>query len=72
MPKLLEKAFEQVSRLPESEQDAIAAWLLEELASDRRWDETFAQSEDLLAQLADEALAEYQRGNSQPLDPDTL
>ena len=72
MTERLRKAFDTASRLPEEEQDAIAAWLLEELASEQRWQEAFAQSQDELSRLADEALAEHQRGKTKPLDPDKL
>jgi hypothetical protein len=43
-----------------------------ELDAERRWQERFAHSADLLAKLADEALAEYREGRTQPLDPDML
>lgn len=33
--------------------------ILEELESDARWEGSFARSQDVLARLADEALAEY-------------
>jgi hypothetical protein len=72
MTELLEKAFEEASKLPQPEQDALAAWLLEEIAADRRWDEAFAGSADALARLADEALAERRAGRTQALDPDVL
>lgn len=55
----LEKAFAEAARLIEQEQDALAAWILEELASERRWETAFANSAGLLAQLADEALVEH-------------
>jgi hypothetical protein len=70
MTKLLEKALAEVAALPADQQDAVAAWLLAELASERRWDETFARSEKALERLADEALAEHRAGRSTPLDPD--
>ena len=72
MTKLLEKAIAEVSRLPEQEQDAIATWILEELTSERRWDKAFADSEDALTRLADEALAEHREGRTKALDPDQL
>src|SRR5215472_13622184 len=37
MTKLLQKAFDEASKLPEVEQDALGRVLLEELASERRW-----------------------------------
>jgi hypothetical protein len=75
MTKLLEEAFAQISSLSESEQDVIdviAELLLEVLASGRRWSEAFAASHDTLESLADEALAEYRKGNTQALDPEKL
>ena len=42
MTKLLQKAFDEASKLPEGEQDALGRILLDELASERRWDELFA------------------------------
>ena len=72
MTKLLEEAFAEAGKLPEQEQDVLAAVILEELASERRWDQAFAESADLLAQLADQALAEHQAGKTQMLDPERL
>ena len=61
MTKLLEKAFAEASKLPQKEQDALAALLLEELASEQRWAQAFAASEDLLSRLADEALDNHRQ-----------
>ena len=72
MTKLLEEAFAEASKLPAQEQDALAAVILEELASERRWDQAFADSADLLAQLADQALAEHRAGKTHVLDPERL
>jgi len=52
MTQLLEQALTQVKMLPESEQDAIATLILEELADEQRWQESFARSQDQLARLA--------------------
>ncbi len=68
MTKLLEKAFNEASKLPQEEQDALAERLLDELASEQRWDEAFNDSQDELSRLADEALAEFHRGETKPLD----
>ena len=67
MTQLLEKAISEVAKLPASEQDAVAVLVLEELASERRWSSSFANSQDLLASLAEEALAEYAAGKTKPL-----
>ncbi len=67
MTKLLEEAFAEASKLPEAEQQALAAWILEELASERRWQEALAGSADPLAQLADEALVEHREHRTEAL-----
>ena len=72
MGKLLQKAIAEASRLPESEQEAIGAWLLAEIESERRWDDLFARSADVLERMADQALREHEAGLTEPLDPDTL
>lgn len=50
MTQLLEKALQEVSKLPPEKQEAIASVILEELEDERRWDEAFAASQDKLAQ----------------------
>jgi hypothetical protein len=72
MPELLKEAYAAIAELPESDQEAIASLILEELASERRWQQAFDRSADGLAKLADEALTEYRAGQTQPLDPDRL
>jgi len=72
MAQLLERAFQEVARLPIEQQDEIAAWLLAELEAETRWDALFADSQDILAQLADEALAEHRAGHTKVLDPEDL
>jgi len=72
MTKLLQRAFDEVSKLPEGEQDALGRILLEELASERRWEDLFAGSEGLLAELADQALAEHHAGRTEKVDPEKL
>jgi hypothetical protein len=67
MTQLLEQALSEVAKLPASEQDVVAALVIEELASERRWSSSFANSQDLLAKLAEEALAEYASGRTKPL-----
>ena len=72
MTALLEKAVAVAQTLPESDQDALAAWILETISSECYWDALFAASQDALARLADEALAEHRQGRTEPLDPDAL
>lgn len=68
MTQLLERAFTEASKLPATEQDAFASLLLSELESERRWSQGFASTQDELAKLADEALAEFEAGKTRALD----
>ena len=68
MTQSLERAFGELSRLLESQQDALARRLLDELAAEKKWDDLFAESEGLLATLADEALEVHKSGKAKPLD----
>lgn len=52
MTELLERAIARLQTLPASEQDTIAATILEEIEDDRRWDESFCRSPNVLAKLA--------------------
>lgn len=72
MTKLLEQALAKARQLPEAEQDAIAQIVMDEIESERRWDELLARSPDKLQKLADKAWAEHESGGSQELDPDRL
>ena len=68
----LEEAFAQAAQLPPDEQEALAAVLLDEIASEKLWDQAFAQSQNQIAKLADEALTEFQEGRTVLLDEEQL
>lgn len=72
MIKELEIAFAEAAKLPEEDQKAFAAWLMEELADERHWNEQFGRSQGALKKLAEEALQEHREGKTIPLDPDQL
>ncbi len=72
MTRLLDKAFKEVSRLPEIEQNIVAKWVLDELKSEKKWGKSFAKSEDILEKLADEAINEKRKGKTIPLNLDLL
>ncbi|WP_051151134.1 hypothetical protein [Mastigocladopsis repens] len=55
-----------------SEQNAIAAMILEELEDEVQWDAAFARSQDALAKLAAATMAEYHAGETQQLNPETF
>jgi hypothetical protein len=71
MTQLLNKAFAEASKLSEQDQDVIAEIVLAELASEERWHELFAKSQDLLAELSEEALAEHRAGKTRPIECDS-
>ncbi len=62
MTKLLERAFAEAKRLPDAEQDALAARLLAELVDETEWARRFAETTDAqwdaLADLARAQIAE--------------
>ena len=62
MTPMLEEAIRAATALPETDQDAIAANILEWIAGERRWAESFARTHEALAELAREALAEHHVG----------
>jgi len=68
MTKLLEKALEKVSTLPQDEQDAIASQILAELEDEAAWGARLVRQGGKPRRLADEALAEHHRGETRPLD----
>lgn len=72
MTKLLEEAFKKASKLSEAEQNALAKWLLEELEDEKKWEKAFSESEDVLGQLADEAIEAHRKGKTKPMDFDRL
>lgn len=68
MSTLLEKALEKVSALPQDEQDAIASQILASLADEDAWKKRFAEKRDVIRRMAQEALAEDERGETLPLN----
>ena len=72
MTELLEQAIEHLRTLDANKQDAIATLIMEELEDEAKWNASFASSQDLLADLAAEAMAEYNAGQTQVLNPETL
>jgi hypothetical protein len=67
MTKLLEKALEKVSTLPQDEQDPIASQILAELEDEAAWGTRLARQRGKLRRLADEALAEHGRAETRLL-----
>lgn len=68
MTKLLEKVVEEVSKLPEKEQDSWAQIWLEELKDEQQWEEQFPVALDDFDTMATAALAEDKAGLTRPLE----
>jgi len=65
----LKEAFQAASRLPEDEQEAVAASLLAEISSEEDWEARFTETQQALSALTREALDEHERGETEDLDP---
>jgi hypothetical protein len=63
MTAQLQSAIHQMETLPESEQNALAHLIMQEI----EWDKSFEQSQDLLSNLADDAMSEFKAGKTKPL-----
>ena len=62
MTQALSAAVASAAKLPDEEQNALAAILLEEMESEERWSALFAGSQNLLEQTASEAIQDFQAG----------
>jgi len=74
MSQLMEQAFLKARELSESDQEAIASIILQEIESEGRWEALFARPEsaELLSQMADEALDGMRAGRAKKLDINEL
>ena len=72
MTQLLDQALAEMQKLPESDQDAIAAVILAELADERQWAASFAASQDQLEQLANRVRQDIAAGKVRQAGIDEL
>jgi hypothetical protein len=72
MTKALQDVFRDAEKLPEAEQDQLAAAIRAEIEAEVSWEGRLARSAGALEALADEALAEHRSDRTRPLDPDEL
>jgi hypothetical protein len=72
MTELLQQALAEMQKLPDANQDAIAAIILEEIADEQRWDEAFARSQDKLARMADRVREDIRAGRVRDIGIDDL
>ena len=71
MTELLKKAFDEAATLSPDDQDTLAQQILE-IQSELIWQEKFTNSQDQLAKLADEAMAEHRAGKTHQMGFDEL
>jgi hypothetical protein len=72
MTKLVDSAFEKISNLPEIEQNLFAQFIIDEITQENKWNKSFAQSEDILSQMADGALIDFDNNQTEILNTDSL
>jgi hypothetical protein len=72
MTQLLEKALAEVAKLAPEAQDAIAAFILEELEDEQRWDAAFAASQPQLTKLAENVRDDIRAGRVRKMGFDEL
>jgi hypothetical protein len=72
MNSKLKEVMEAISRLPERDQEELAAVILQELEDEAKCDAAFEASQPQLKRLGEEALEEYRAGRTEPLVPDAL
>ena len=61
MTKLLNSAFEKISKLPDIEQNIFTRCIINEIESENEWEKKFSNSEDLLSNLANTALNDFKK-----------
>ena len=64
MTKALEKVFAELNKLPSNEQDEIARLIMDDLA----WEQKLNTTSDTLEILANEALREFKRGDTESFE----
>jgi hypothetical protein len=72
MTKLAAEAWRQLQELEDTEQDRLARIILDDIESERRWDELFAKCQDMLEEMGEAAWQDHLAGRTTPLNPDLL
>jgi hypothetical protein len=72
MTELFERAVAEVSKRTVIQQNMIAAMILEELADEEQWENTFARSQNQLAKLADKVREDFKMGRVKKMGFDEL
>ena len=72
MSQTVEDAIARLRQMPEDRQEKLAGLLLHEIEEDDRWLKSTAAHSDKLSGFVAEVLDADRRGESDPLDPETL
>ena len=72
MTDKLRRAISAAEKLPTSQQDVIASLVLDELEDEAKWASQFAESQDVLALLGEEADSDDEAGRTTTVDPEKL
>jgi hypothetical protein len=64
MTASLAKAFAKASRLPDAVQDQLAEQVVNDIGGELKWNQTLANSQDLLQELAAKARSAKQQGKA--------
>jgi glycine/D-amino acid oxidase-like deaminating enzyme len=68
LTEALAQAVAEAAKLPVEDQNYIAFRIMEEVAEEKKWADSFARSPELLDRLAEEAREEIRQGRTQPLE----
>jgi hypothetical protein len=72
MTNLLQQAIFELQKLPDTQQDAMASIILDELADEAKWSSKFAESQDKLAAWANKVRGDIDAGRFQDKGIDEL
>ena len=64
----LANAIAEASMLPTDDQNFLAFRIMEEIAEEKKWSDSFSRSQSLLKKMADEACLEMGQGKIRPLE----
>jgi hypothetical protein len=68
----IDQLVEKVSRMRDDERDRFVDMMLAEIESEEKWTRLFDSSQDVLKEMADEAVRQFELGQTKPLDPDAM
>jgi hypothetical protein len=70
--QLLQQAIAELHKLPDSDQDAIAALILAKITDEEQWTDTFANSQDELSRMAEKVRNDIRAGRVRNIGIDEL